>query len=406
MSDTLTHPPAPWIPRQAEPCGATSTRPKIVPAHALAAEFDDDLAALEGEWRRLEDAVETLAPELTWRFSASWAAAGERIEILTVRDGSRIVGIWPLALERRFGLRVLRRAGAALAPYDRILIAPQADAGDVMEACASRLADRRDVDLLDLPTIRAGSPILALAHPGWNVMQTGAAARELRLNEFSGFQTFDASSKSKHRREARRTLRCLDELGDLAFDIVHGDEAVRDLDVAFAMKRAWLRENGLWGSGLRDERVHRVLAALAEKDDPSCRTRMSRLSLNGTPIAVEIALASPSHHGAFLGTFDLDHGSHGPGVLQMRRTIETLFELGATVYDLLPPDCAYKARIAPHRTAIWRGTLPLTSVGHVAGRVGALHLRHKAKMLWQALPLPVRRNVLDRTPRPSATLRT
>src|SRR5258707_7302796 len=126
-----------------------------------AGEFD----ALAGEWNDLAARCPGYFFSQTCRWAeAAWQHVAERrgrtLQCLTLRAQSRLVAVWPLVVERRGALDVVRPLGPEASEYCAALIEP----GDEHVARTKRLwrEEARLGDLVMLPNLRSSTPLSRL----------------------------------------------------------------------------------------------------------------------------------------------------------------------------------------------------------------------------------------------------
>lgn len=85
-----------------------------------------------------------------------------RLAIVTVRQGARLVAVWPLATSVRFGIRQLLWAGAPVSQYGDVLIEPGPDADEVITRSWGFLVAALAPDIVHLRKGRGDAAVDAL----------------------------------------------------------------------------------------------------------------------------------------------------------------------------------------------------------------------------------------------------
>jgi CelD/BcsL family acetyltransferase involved in cellulose biosynthesis len=170
--------------------------------------------ALEQEWEDLYQECSYSTPFQSWAWLYSWwEAFGEahELRLITVRDGTLLVGLIPLMLERRWGLRRLRSIGFELDRLD--LLARNGWEDKVSEASVGALWQMMGSwHVLDLQAL---SPAAA----AWGIFQRWNGPRSCMpvacylFIEVKPPDELLASLSRKHRHSVRRAVRRADEGG-------------------------------------------------------------------------------------------------------------------------------------------------------------------------------------------------
>jgi CelD/BcsL family acetyltransferase involved in cellulose biosynthesis len=171
----------------------------------------DDLAS---EWEELFEADPEATPFVSPGWGLAWIrhlANGAEPWLLTVRDGHRLVGLAPLALDRRRRKAVLRTIGKEPGDYWDVLAVPEhRDA--VTAAVAAEIAGRDDQwDSLFVAGQPGGSIADALAEQDSLVVRGRAAIPCPRIALPADFDEYLRSLPGSHRSNVRKHLRRLDQ---------------------------------------------------------------------------------------------------------------------------------------------------------------------------------------------------
>jgi CelD/BcsL family acetyltransferase involved in cellulose biosynthesis len=164
--------------------------------------------ALEAEWEDLYRECALSTPFQSWAWLYSWWEAfgeGYELRLITVRDGTFLVGLIPLMLERRWGLRRLRSIGFELDRMD--LLARNGWEDKVSEAAVGAL--NQLVGSWHVLDLQALSP----AATAWRVFQLWNGPRGCLpaacylFIEVKPSDELLASLSRNHRHSVRRALR-------------------------------------------------------------------------------------------------------------------------------------------------------------------------------------------------------
>ena len=342
---------------------------------------ESSLMLLADEWDRLVRSSPRPSPFLLHAWLVQWwrhyADGGELAVHVAHLDG-RLVGVLPLCLLRRYGLRVLSFVGGDTALAD-VLVADGA-APEVASALAQRAASAGQ-DFADLSGLPAGSRLAAELGPSALTLIERSEAPVLDLSE--GWEAvYGSKVGSKRRNHHRRRRRQLDALGRVDVDVARTpDELEAAIEDAFRLHA--LRWDGRPdGSGFASpigRRFHRAtIKALAELDVP----RIVTLKIDGRPVAFHYYLSLERRMYVHRIAFDPAFARHSPGLINTLDAIQAAAEEGVTRVEFLGGAERYKVELADHLEPLYQGlglAGSLKGKAAVAGRVGGIHLRKRLK---------------------------
>lgn len=362
----------------------------------------DAITALAAEWTALERrAGPTLQAFNTQAWNRRWLTAyitspgtGPRPVVVAAREQGRLVLVWPLLVQRRFGLRLTTFIGAPVSQYGDVLVEHRQDSSQIIAAALELIASRLKPDALWLRKVRDDAALApVLAHSDAHRSET-LAAPFVALADASGPVRYESLYSTKALKNRRRLLRRLEESGTVVFEDHRGGDRARDLvDMAFAMKRAWLAERGLVSTAIDDDRAlafFRDAAAAPQQDGGAW---VSTLLLDGRPIAINVMLEAGNRIYAHIITYDLAYARSGVGVLLMEHCIRTAIAEGRMVFDLLAPADPYKSDWADASVGVHDWCLPLTGRGRLYEIVYLGGARRLAKRLLDKIPCSMRQRL-------------
>ena len=254
-------------PGAAEPGTSVAAAPVAVPPGPdLRVEVLGDPEALDGiepDWNELlrtSDATvfQSFEWQRTWWRHFGERRRGARLHVLTIRDGSTLVAVAPLWLERSrlLGLAPVRRLrwiGCGDSDYLDLLVARGREK-ECVERVAAALA--RDAGLFDVAVLEDASersrtgPLLAdaLSRHGWTVSRVAAEPCPQTVLLRSWEETI-AAFRIHHRREIRRRLRNIERGHRIELEVVSRPEEVDSAIREFMEmhQERWERV-GYWGA--------------------------------------------------------------------------------------------------------------------------------------------------------------
>jgi CelD/BcsL family acetyltransferase involved in cellulose biosynthesis len=301
------------------------------------------------------------------------------------RDGGTRT-LWPLRIERRYGLKLATDLASPFAQYSDVIGEPL-DAGTFATLCR-RLQAGIGVDAILCRGVRADSGLESVLAQTHEARIDEDAAPFVDLQALGNFETY-AAQFSKHtlrtRRQRRRKLEA--EHGPLSFTVLSGAEGRDAVAQALQWKGQWLHAQALSSRVVgADDREATLMAAIAGPG-----THVSVLRAGEKPVAIELGFSNGDHYAAFMGAFDPALAGYSPGQEQMTLTLAWCFTQGFARYDLLPPRDAYKLTWTRGQTEepVRDYCVALTSLGTLY-KLARQHARAPIKRTVLGLPKDVR----------------
>jgi hypothetical protein len=157
---------------------------------------------------------------------------------VTVAAGRKLVGVWAL-FERGVGpIRVATRLGRALQTYDDLMTDTNEDRGAVARAAWAALVGRGGLDLVSLPCIESGAPLLSVGEVALAARPAGTAL-SVDLRRWTTPAAWDASLSASRRKSLRRARDRLAAMGRVVVEGIDGAAARRAaVTEALALKTA------------------------------------------------------------------------------------------------------------------------------------------------------------------------
>lgn len=354
-----------------------------------------EVETLSPDWRELEaqvpkGATAFQACDLLLHWAAHFTDERNELRLVAVRDRGELVLVWPLAVETTAFGKVASWAGDPVGQYGDVVVAEGAARDAWIEAAFAEIGNWGDVDFLCLRGVRADAAISGWAARRGRPLGTSMEAPVCDASSFGSADDFGAARWPETKRNRRRAKK-LESLGDIGFDVLGpGDEAAALVAQAFAFKRNWLAERGLYGRALIDGRTEDFLVALARDTSSASGLAVSHLTVGGETAAVEVGFRRGGRHYAYMGSFSPAFAKQGPGNLATEFTIRDCIEQGLDEYDPLPPADDYKLAWSNARVPVRDYGVVLTWGGYAALAWASI-LRPGAKALYEKLPLIVRR---------------
>lgn len=302
--------------------------------------------AVLAEWGELHAADPSATPFVSPGWARAWLrrwpTAG-RPWVLLVRRRAQLVGVAPLVIERRSGLRVLGMLGKEPGDYWDVVSAPD-DRDAVGAAVAAELVSRRhEWDLAVLSCLVPGSPTAgAMAAGGLRVH--GRPAVPCPAIELPGtWEEYLATLPRERRRNLRRHLRRLDD-GEVELREVHdGAELTEVLRRWQELRtRQWAERGRALTAAHRSDAFRDFLLAAIEALAPADQALVWTFHVEGTIAGVYVNFADRGAFYWYLGGFDPAHAGLGLGKIAIATGIRRSIECGRERYDFTRGGEPYK----------------------------------------------------------------
>ena len=347
-------------------------------------------------WRRF---VEYDASPITVFQTPRWMLSAMRrlyggdadsgIRLTVVHDGAGIAMIVPLALATVGNVRILKWLGDPLFEYGDAIVRRGCDAARLFADAVAHIARHDAVDAIHLRKVRhdaAVSEYLAchaveLPHATWAPFVT--------LASVAGVGGVPAGASARTAKNIRRKRRRLAELGMLSFEVHPAGGRAHQLGyLALDLKQRWLAERGLVSRTLADAAC--VAAIVEAMSEAETGVRVSALSLDERPIAVEIGFVRRRTYYSYLAAIEPAFARFSPGSLQLADTIAWCRAYGVECVDLLGPDDGHKRSWSTGSTGLKDWAVPLTLRGKVHTRLMLGVIEPAIKDAYRRSPVPVR----------------
>jgi len=368
----------------------------------------DDCAGIEAEWRALDrqSGAATFFQSydwcvFVWRTLLANKQAGDiSPRVIVVRDGPRIIAVWPVLIRPTFGMRIVEDLTEPFGQYADVLVAPQADVDAVMAHAKSEISTW-GVDAVILRKVRETATVGPWLKENARTVGELRHAPAANLTAFADFESYKASLNSKTRKNLRNYRNRLKRLGTLVHEEVVDPALRRDLTLRCLNWRSdWLAQSGLSSTAFQHPVFPTLIHGLASGGDDVPMLKVMRLTLareDGETIELAIQWGFP-HAGryyAFMSAKHPDYDAFSPGRLHLEDVVRTCAEDGLGVVDFMVPDMPYKATWATESVGVAGFGLAMTLKGRgiIDGWHGAARPALKAAFL--SLPVSVRRAAAD-----------
>jgi CelD/BcsL family acetyltransferase involved in cellulose biosynthesis len=312
----------------------------------------DGLRRLAPDWNRLVEQASVPDFFQTWEWVQSWLEVfcePERLVALLVRDGTRLVAVFPILglLQPRWwsGSRFFTPVNKQTPQSGLLHSGP---AGETVRAVLGHLRSTRRRVSLTFPSCPAGSPVFqglieTAAELGWGVTTT-QMRNSPRLRITTDWASYLATRPKRVRKEWERKRRRLEEAGHVEFEIVTGGEIARAMDEVLEIERhSWKEDRGT--SFTAEEGLDRFYGTLARRCAERGWLRLHLLRIDGRPAAFTFAVSYAGELLALKTSYDSRLRGASPGIVLMLHAVEQAFAEGMTSVNLLGDASRWKSEI-------------------------------------------------------------
>lgn len=320
---------------------------------------DARLAEIAPAWTDLWRATDGLIFQSHDWIAAWWSTVARRNErqlrIGLVWQGDRLLAVFPLAIQRRKGLRFLEWAANDCSDYADILLDSTCPPA-LITTLWQQLVSAGGFDLYFLNRLRPDGTFRALLDAPGGPRLAPSHRQEVAYRVAgdwpSGAQWVESLNK-KARQNYRRGRKALDEAGAGTLRLLPLDEPMAPVLARLAeLKRKWLqrkeRESALYEEGSS------ALLALVDVLAKAGVLRVFVIECDGAIIAISVNFIQRGTLMAFLTTYDPDFERGSPGMVLMMDYIQWSIDEGLTLVDFLCGEEPFKQKFAT-------GGLTLTS---------------------------------------------
>lgn len=302
--------------------------------------------AVLADWTALYAKDPTATPFLSPGWARAWMrewAPGAEPWLLRVSDGGRAVGLAPLVLERRRGVRVLDMLGNGTGDYWDVLAEPHRRGAVVAEVAEELVRRRRAWDLAFVTGLPAGSPTpAALAEAGLAVhRRPPIACPSLPLP--ATFDEYLAGMSRSRRGDLRRHLRRLDD-GTVQLRAVTDPAELPGVVSRWQdlRRRQWEAQHKTISPVHLSERFRDFMVALLGELIPSGQALLWEFHHEGRPVGVFVNFADDRAYYCYLGGTEPAALSLGIGKTAIGEGIRSSIAAGRQVYDFMRGAEPYK----------------------------------------------------------------
>jgi CelD/BcsL family acetyltransferase involved in cellulose biosynthesis len=357
------------------------------------------LAALAGPWEtlnaRLADHDAPFFQSFAWsmhvaRLRSARSSASYRVCVAKVLRGARLVGLWPLSLQRQARVWLARSLDDPFGQFAGAVFHDRDDIVPGVVAVLEALRRARLADGMQIGGVVAGSPLhQGLTAAGLKV--TGSAdAVVVDLRPFASFEDYRRTVNAKTRKNLRNLLNRLERSGPATAVAITEAAPIREaIERSFADRVQWLNARGKSSAAFRDGDFHALVAALPEV--PGIMLRAFALLHDGNVIARQWGFVYGGRYYAYISSRDPAFDTFSPGRIHLGRVIQSCYENGLPVLELMPPKVDYKMAWTEKTKRVEQLSVSFTARGRLVLDLWLTRVDPALRKLSHRLPRGVRR---------------
>ena len=296
------------------------------------------LRVIAHEWCVLYTRCPGVTPFQHPEWVITWAElfSPQRIRVVEVRLGGRLVGLAPLLIYPRGDEQVLAFMAGGISDYLDLLVDPQYE-GEITRAifdAIQELDNWTTLDLTDLPANsvlhHAGLAKLATPHDQCSSLQLPQTRHEL-LQQFS----------KRQRANLRQAQSRIEKVGGATVELATRETLPEFIDDLFRLHAIrWLKDGQ--AGVLADEKLKAFHLQAGSQLLDACIVRLYRLRIGADTVAAMYTLFHQTTAFCYLQGYDPHFAAVSPGTYLMFAVMEEAILAGANKFDLLRGQEVYK----------------------------------------------------------------
>jgi CelD/BcsL family acetyltransferase involved in cellulose biosynthesis len=333
------------------------------------------LRHLEKHWRALEANTETPATVFqSFDWVSAWCETyatgddGADIHVLVGYAGHKLVFLWPLAVQQRWGVRLLCWLTQPFGQYGDVLCAKGEDANLWIKAALTYLKTSKAADLLWLRHVRDDAAIAPIAKAQFKSAHLHEKAPYLDLTAFASEADYENRYTGSQRKRRKKIRKALEDMGPVSFTALPpGAPRESAIAEALAEKNKWLGGRGRINVAIGCPRHRAFLNRLASGASDALQMSLTEIKAGDRPISWEISFRFGGTHYAYITSHVNALTDLSPGRLHFDLSQRACLADGLKTYDLMVPYDPHKESWSSGMVAVDDYFMPLSRRGRLAG---------------------------------------
>jgi len=264
-----------------------------------------------------------------------------RLCVATVWRGHRMIGIWPLSVQRRWGVWIAKSLDDPFGQFAGVLFENKADIVPGVAAVLRTLRARKSADALQIDSVvNATSLHEALMSAGARNRVSNTAVY-VDLRQCRSFDEFMGAINKKTRKNLRNLWNRLRRVVEIEHVISDQRIQLRNvIEDTFEARLAWIHEYGRTSPAFRDQDFRPIVRGLSGSGAIEL-LGFSLVSKDGF-VSSQWGFTYLGRYYAYLSAKNSRYDEFSPGRLHLGMVIEACKARGIEVLELMPPAADYK----------------------------------------------------------------
>jgi CelD/BcsL family acetyltransferase involved in cellulose biosynthesis len=330
-----------------------------------------DLGALEQDWQRLYRSTGGhFSQSFSWR-SLGWMHVGQprgrRLFVVVGRAQGKVVLIWPMMIERRWGLRIARWLGPEAYDFGDVLLEQSPNGNKWLDDAFIAIQHSNQVDILRMYYLQEDATLNLWLKARKRNAPAPQNTFVIRRDAWSDWSSYLNSRSRKLRYNLKSRLRRLGELGKVDICIVQSPEELDDA-VAWTLqqKMRWVDKTQIDAPTITGVESRHFLSEVAKHAYQCNELIVCTLRVDDRLAATHIAFNSSKHLDLWMSARDLKLDRFSPSLLALRYLFERVFENNMTrIIDFGPGQEPYKSEWADGKLRFDNYLIPCSLPGQL-----------------------------------------
>jgi CelD/BcsL family acetyltransferase involved in cellulose biosynthesis len=316
-----------------------------------------------------------------------------RLCVASIREGDRVIGIWPLSLQRSSGAWIAKSLDEPFGQFAGVIFEKPTDIPAGVGAVVDALRAARLADGLQLDNVIDDTPLYhALVRLGARSKTTGAAVY-VDMRGCKTFAEYAQGVNKKTRKNLRNLLNRLTRVADAKHAVASEPDQLRKLlTSAFDVRVQWMHHNARTSPAFRDPDFRPIVEGLTQS-----AVELLGFSLASTDheLSAQWGFTHLGRYYAYMSGKNPQFDQYSPGRLHLGMVIEACKDRGFDVLELMAPASDYKLTWSDRTRQLHVVTMPFTVKGYVSLSILADRLVPATRRALHLLPQGVRKRFLN-----------
>ncbi|TDH58462.1 GNAT family N-acetyltransferase [Dankookia rubra] len=275
------------------------------------------------------------------RVRGSGLESNYRFYIAKVMRNERLLGLWPLSLQRKASAWLLCNLDDPYGQFAGAMFEDDTYTTQGIIAILKKVYSERLADGIRIDGVIVGSPLhTALLAAGLQIYANHESV-VVDLRAFSSFNDYVKTINPKTRKNLRNMLNRLERSGPTRSVVVTEPEQIREIiKESFTGRLNWLNDRGKSSLAFRSSDFLAIIVALP--DTPSIKLQAFKLTHQGSVVAQQWGFVFGDRYYAYISSRDSGFEPFSVGRIHLGHVIHSCYDDAVRVLELMPPKADYK----------------------------------------------------------------